>query len=87
VQRALAGLGVAVPPIDPPPDDDRPRGERIFIPVERLDDVLRAMRERIPAGDVLGFNYYRTDPTRAWVITGAEFDLRALVNEVLADPA
>jgi ATP-dependent Clp protease ATP-binding subunit ClpA len=85
VQRALAGLGVAVPPLDPPPDDDRPRGERVFIPVERLDDVLRAMRERIPANGLIGFNYYPPDRTKAWVVAGADFDLQGLVDEVLAD--
>jgi ATP-dependent Clp protease ATP-binding subunit ClpA len=85
VQRALAGLGVAVPPLDPPPDDERPRGERVFIPVERLDDVLRAMRERIPPGDVLGFNYYAPDRTKAYVVAGPDFDLQGLVDEVLAD--
>jgi ATP-dependent Clp protease ATP-binding subunit ClpA len=84
VQQALAGLGVAVPPLDPPPDDERPRGERVFVPVDRLGDVLRAMQERIPPGGLLGFNYYPPDRTKAYVVADADFDLEGLVAEVLA---
>jgi ATP-dependent Clp protease ATP-binding subunit ClpA len=84
VKRALGDRGVAVPAQDPPPDDHRPRGKRVFIPVERLDDVLREMRRRIPKGDVIGFNYYPPDRAKAWVVAGADFDLEGLVDEVLA---
>jgi hypothetical protein len=85
VKRALGVLGVPVPPQDPPPGDTRDRGEPVFIPVERLDDVLREMRRQlIPKDGTIAFNYYPPDRTKAFVVSDAGFDLQRLVDEVLA---
>jgi ATP-dependent Clp protease ATP-binding subunit ClpA len=84
VQRALGRLGIAVPPLDPAADDDRPWGERIFVPVESLDRLIAELTRRIPKGSLFGFNYSH-DHTQAWVKAGAEIDLQAMVDEVLAE--
>jgi ClpA/ClpB-like protein len=83
VQRALRGLGVDVPALDPPPDDERPMGERVWIPLEKLELLLRELPARLPEGSPFGFNL-TADGSRAWVRAGADVDLQSIVDDVLA---
>jgi ATP-dependent Clp protease ATP-binding subunit ClpA len=64
VQRALRALEVDVPALEPPLDDDRPRGERAWIPYEKLELVLRELPSRLPEESPFGFNF--TADGRAW---------------------
>jgi ATP-dependent Clp protease ATP-binding subunit ClpA len=83
VQGALRALNVRVPELEPPPDDERPRGERVWIPFEQLELVLRELPSRLPEGSPFGFNF-TPDRSRAWVQAGADVDLQSIVDEVLA---
>jgi hypothetical protein len=83
VYRTLSELGVPVPPIDLPPTDDRPRGERVSFPYERLALVLREVQRRLPEGSFLGFNFNH-ERTKAWVVATAEVDLQAVVDDILS---
>jgi hypothetical protein len=83
VYGELRGLGVSAPELEPPPDDDRPRGERISIPYGRLSQVLREVPGRLPEGSYFAFNF-NNERTDAWVQAGADVDLQAIVDEVLA---
>jgi hypothetical protein len=74
---------VHVPALDPPPDDDRPKGERVWIPLEKLELVLRELPSRLPEGSPFGFNV-TADGSRAWVQAGSDVDLQSIVDDVLA---
>jgi hypothetical protein len=82
VRDALGRLGGYIPPIDLPPEDWRPWGERVWVPADRFGLVLRNVMARLPEGTRFGFN--RTADGRYWMQAGAEFDLQAIVDEVLA---
>jgi ATP-dependent Clp protease ATP-binding subunit ClpA len=79
----LAAAGVRLPAAPLPEPDRRPWGERIFIPEERIRDVLEVLIERLGPGR-FGFN---THEGRAWVMAHADIDLQALVDEALSGPS
>lgn len=83
LQRALGQLDVRVPALEPPPDDERPRGERVWISREKLELVLRELPSRLPEGSPFGFNF--TADGRAWVQAGEDVDVRAIVDEILSE--
>jgi hypothetical protein len=78
----LAAAGVRLPAAPLPEPDRRPWGERIFIPTDRVREVLDVLIERLGPGR-FGFN---THEGRAWVLAHADVDLQALVDEVLGGP-
>lgn len=57
VYRALRRLNIPVPPLEPPPDDERPWGERVWVPRERFEVVLRELPLRLPERSRFGFNF------------------------------
>jgi hypothetical protein len=83
VHRELRDRGVDVSELEPPPDDDRPRGERISIPYGKLAQVVREVPRRLPEGSYFAFNF-NYERTEAWVQAGAGVDLQAILDEVLA---
>jgi ATP-dependent Clp protease ATP-binding subunit ClpA len=54
VQQALGHLGASVPAIDPPPEDDRPWGQRVWFPAEKWDVVLSQVPSRLPENSPFG---------------------------------
>jgi hypothetical protein len=76
----LTAAGVTLPATALPEPDRRPWGERIFVPADRIHDVVDLLVERLGPGR-FGFNTY---DGRAWVMAHADVDLRALVDEALA---
>jgi hypothetical protein len=82
VQRALGRLGVPVPPNDPPPEDERPRGERVWVPVDHFELLLSEVQSRLPRDSPFAFNFAADG--RAWMRAGADVDLQAIVDDVLS---
>ncbi|MFN2569525.1 MAG: hypothetical protein ABR564_07985 [Candidatus Dormibacteria bacterium] len=79
--EALSALGVNPPPLELPQPDRTPRGEMVFLPPERLSDVIAELQKlQLPPGS-WGFNTYQD---RAWVRGYAHIDLQAVVDRVLA---
>jgi ATP-dependent Clp protease ATP-binding subunit ClpA len=76
----LTATGVRIPNVPLPAPDRRPWGDRIFVPADRLRDVVDLLVERLQAG-TFGFN---THEGQAWVMAHAEIDLQALVDEALS---
>jgi len=79
VLAALAGLGVAVPDVPLPQPDRTPWGEKVYLPADRLDDVLVRLRAVLPPGS-WGFNSH---DGRQWVVAHAAVDLAIIIAEVL----
>jgi hypothetical protein len=82
VEQALGRLGVSVPPIDLPPEDERLWGERVWFPPDRFELVLSQVPSRLPEDSPFGFNF--TADGRAWVQAGADVDLQSIVDDVLS---
>lgn len=76
----LAATGVRIPnePLAEP--DRRPWGERIFVPADRLRDIVDLLADRLQPGS-FGVNI---QGGQAWVIAHADIDLQALVDEALS---
>jgi hypothetical protein len=79
VVHDLAAAGVRLPAAGLPEPDRRSWGEPVFIPTDRVRDVIDLLVERLGPGR-FGFNNH---DGRAWVIALADIDLRALVDEAL----
>ena len=76
----LTATGVRIPNVPLPAPDRRPWGDRIFVPADRLHDVVDLFMERLQPG-TFGVN---THEGQAWVIAHAGIDLQALVDEALS---
>jgi hypothetical protein len=80
VARAFVELG-GTPPGEPPPDGEWPEmGERVWVPRERLMDVVHVVQD---ATRHCSFNTTRDG--RAWVRADAGVDVAAIAERVLAD--
>ena len=84
VQHVLGRLGVDVPPVDPPSADERPWGERVWVPTDQFGRVLSSVMARLPEGSRFGFNF--TADGRAWMRADAHVDLQAIVDELQRVP-
>jgi Clp amino terminal domain, pathogenicity island component len=82
VLDALVRFEVYVPPVELPPEDMRPWGKRVWVPAGQFGLVLRNVMARLPEGTRFGFN--STADGRYWMQAGAEVDLQAIVDEILA---
>jgi hypothetical protein len=82
VLERLGALGVDLPraPLPPRP---LPLGARIFVPYERLMDVVHGVGLRLPPDSGIGFNH--DGESRAWVSAHREIDLEHHVRAVLVE--
>jgi DNA-binding transcriptional LysR family regulator len=80
VQAALAGAGVAVPDLEPPPFDDTRWGERVPItPEEYRDNVPGLVYRLLPDGTTFGCNMIDGE---AWIVAEEGVDLAPYLAEV-----
>jgi len=77
---ALAELDVAVPAVPVPQPDRTPWGERVYVPAERMKDVVARLSADLSPG-MWGRNSHEG---REWVVAHAVIDLPGMVNDVLA---
>jgi len=80
VLAALAELDVAVPTLPLPHPDRTPWGERVYVPAERMKDVVARLSADLPPG-TWGCNSHEG---REWVVAHAVIDLAGIVDDVLA---
>jgi ATP-dependent Clp protease ATP-binding subunit ClpA len=80
VLAALAELDVVVPAVPVPHPDHTPWGERVYVPAERMKEVVARLSADLPPG-TWGFNRH---DGREWVVAHAIIDLVTIVNEVVA---
>jgi ATP-dependent Clp protease ATP-binding subunit ClpA len=80
VLAALAELDVAVPTSPLPQPDRTPWGERVYVPAERMKDVVARLSADLPPG-TWGCNSHEG---REWVVAHAVIDLAGIVDDVLA---
>jgi ATP-dependent Clp protease ATP-binding subunit ClpA len=76
----LTATGVRIPSVPFAEPDRRPWGDRIFVPADRLRDIVDILVERLQPG-TFGVN---THEGQAWVMAHADIDLQALVDEALS---
>jgi len=73
----LAALGVWVPSLNLPSPVVPAFGERVFVPMDKLDYLARTIPDLLPEGTPFGLNHDRTG--RAWLLAGEGIDLPSYV--------
>lgn len=82
VLERLGELGGPMPATPLPPDDLTVRGDDVAVPLDRLVEVVRALRAALPDGARFGFNH--DGEGEAWVVAEAGVDLEPVVARILA---
>lgn len=80
VLRVLTEHAVALPAVPVPQPDRTPWGERVYVPAERMGEVVARLSADLPLG-TWGCNSH---DGREWVVAHAIIDLAAIVDDVLA---
>jgi Clp amino terminal domain, pathogenicity island component len=83
VALALAEDGVQVPAAPLPEPDHTPWGGPVYVPLDRLQEVIDLLAKSLPMGS-WGFNHHEG---RAWVDGQAHLDLRAILGPLALPPA
>jgi len=78
----LSAQNVRVPALNLPPPAVPAFGERVFVPMDKLDYLAAAIPELLPEGTPFGLNCDSTG--RAWVVAGEGIDLPGYVALALS---